>query len=115
MKFKEGGAAVMNLTKDPVGVRIAETKVRVNPGGRQVIDPGTQRQQSYPVHFYYPRNGKPHPFVMTKWFHGERLRRLALVVPTQEGRAPKLLVINDLAAREEPRASKDADATAGSQ
>lgn len=98
--FEEGAVAVLNLSKVPVGVQIADRKARVEPGAREIIAPGSERGQSYGVKFFYPHHGQLRPFVATNWYHGERLRRLALVLQAGEAQAPKLLVVDDIAARE---------------
>lgn len=111
--FEEGAVGVMNLTKVPVGVEIATKKVRINSGGRQVIKPGTRRGQSYAVRFYYPHNNQLRPFVTTNWYHGERLRRLALIVPGRVDGPPNLLVVDDIAAREDVDTKETSESSSG--
>lgn len=97
--IKEGGFAIMNLTKGPIGMEIPGEKVKLDPGGRKLVQPGSQRGQVYPVKFYYSHNGKARPFVATTWFHGERRKRLAMVVQEKADRAPRLLTVDDIAAK----------------
>ncbi len=99
--LKEGGAVVMNLSVNPVGAQIGDRKVSVKPGSQAVVEPGSKRGQSYPVKFFYPHNGQLRPFVATTWFHGERRRRLAIVLQAGEGTPPKLLTVDDIAAKED--------------
>lgn len=97
--LKEGGFAVMNMTKGPVGIEIPGQKVKVDPGARQLVQPASQRGQIYPVKFYYSRNGKAKAFISTTWFHGERQKRLAMVVQGASDKAPRLLTVDDISAR----------------
>lgn len=99
--LKEGGSLVMNFSKGPVGVQIGDKKVGLKPGKRTIVEPGSKRGQVYPVKFFYSHNGSPRPFVATTWFHGERRKRLAIILQGPEGSAPKLLTVDDIAADEE--------------
>lgn len=100
--LKEGGIVVMNLTKGPIGFEYPGKKLKIKPAGKAVVNPGSERGQVYPVKFYYAHNGQARPFVTTTWFHGERRKRLALVVRADESTPPKLLTIDDIAAPDEP-------------
>jgi len=99
--LKEGGSLVMNLSPGPVGAEVGDKKVKVDSMRQAVIEPGSRRGQSYPVKFYYSHNGQLRPFVTTTWFHGERRKRLALVVGGGEAGVPKLLTIDDVSAKSE--------------
>lgn len=101
-KLKEGGIVIMNLTKGPIGFEYAGKQLKLKSAGKEVVNPGSKRGEVYPVKFYYSHNGTARPFVTTTWFHGERRKRLALVVQEREASPPKLLTIDDIAAKEEP-------------
>jgi len=98
--LKEGGTLVMNLSNGPIGAEIGDKKAKIEKLKQAVIEPGSRRGQSYPVKFYYSHNGQLRPFVATTWFHGERRKRLAIAVGGGEAAPPKLLTVDDIAARE---------------
>lgn len=98
----EGGIVVLNLSQGPVGVEIKDVKTRVDPLKREFLEPDAEEGEPYPVKFYFSHDGEARPFVMTNWFRGERRRRLAMVVQADASSAPKLLVIDDIMARDDP-------------
>lgn len=99
--LKEGGCVVLNFSEGPVAAQIGDKKTKVESGKQTVVEPGSSRGQSYPVKFFYPHNGQLRPFVTTNWFHGERRRRLAMVVQADKQSPPKLLTIDDIAAKDQ--------------
>lgn len=99
--LKEGGCVVLNFSSGPIAAQIGDKKTKINSGRQVVVEPGSRRGQSYPVKFLFPHEGQLRPFVTTNWFHGERRRRLAMVVQADENSPPKLLTIDDIAAKED--------------
>ena len=100
---REGGALFLNLTRGPIRVDLDGQRAGVGPGRHRIINPNTGRGQQYPIVLYYQVDDGFRPFVESTWFHGERRRRLAIIMHHPEARAPRLFCLTDIAPRREER------------
>lgn len=96
--IKEGGALVMNLTPLEIAGKINKAAFKLAPGQTQVVDPETKKGDEYPILFAYPFEGQPRTFAESRWFHGERRRRIALIIQPPDASFPQLFTVTDIIA-----------------
>lgn len=102
--IREGGVLILNLTTQPIAGIIKKERFSLKAGANTVVNPGTTRGEQYPIQFAYPFEGKPRIFAESAWFHGERRRRIALVVQKKEKSYPELFTMTDMTALPKPAA-----------
>lgn len=101
--IKEGGTMVLNLSRFEVGGKLKDTPFQVLPNQHAFVNPGTKRGEQYPVLFAYAKDGGSEYFIRTTWFHGQDLRRVAMVIQPENSPAPKLFTLSD---RPEPKVAE---------
>ncbi len=94
--IKEGGALILNLTQMEIAGKISKAPFRLASGQSVVVDPETKRGDEYPILFVYPFEGQPRTFAESRWFHGERRRRIALIIQPPEASFPQLFTVTDI-------------------
>jgi len=94
--IREGGALILNLTKAEVAGKISKSPFRLASGESVVVDPETKRGDEYPILFVYPFEGQPRTFAESRWFHGERRRRIALIIQPPDATFPQLFTVTDI-------------------